>query len=206
MSCSQWEDKVALYTGGDLEAAEAAEISGHLAACPDCRSLSEALRQDREEMEALTRASEPSAADLAGVRLRVFERIERRRRAWRGLVWALAPALAGLVVFALVAPLGKKTVQPPTPVPPVRVALGPQAAPARVPEPARAPLTEVRRRTPRPTPARVAEGKPLVAKSVAGDTRPATPARMAEDRPLAVKFFTDDPNVVIVWLFDKQGD
>src|SRR2546423_1685664 len=45
MSCSQWEQKLALYAGGDLAFSEAPGVESHLRECPDCRIFLDRMNQ-----------------------------------------------------------------------------------------------------------------------------------------------------------------
>ena len=102
MSCVDWEERVALYAGGDLPAGEAAELERHLSGCAACREALEsqgrALALLREAHAALLPASAYTA-----VRARVLERLERRpspvwRRVWVGVG---AMAVVALVFVAI---------------------------------------------------------------------------------------------------------
>ena len=71
MSCVDWEERIALYAGGDLAAAEAQAVERHVAECGGCQLLLSGLR---ESLGLLREAhGEPvEAAHFAAVRARVI--------------------------------------------------------------------------------------------------------------------------------------
>jgi len=80
-----------------------------------------------KELEFLREATEVSASDVALLRSRVFEAVERPRRAW--LSWTPAAALAAMAILLALwigrpAPLETLALRPPAPppAPPVRMA------------------------------------------------------------------------------------
>jgi anti-sigma factor RsiW len=87
----EWEERVALYVGGDVDGAAVAEIERHLAECAGCRAFAAELRESLELLRA-AHAEEIPAACYTAVRARVMARLERprRKRAW---VYAAAAAL-----------------------------------------------------------------------------------------------------------------
>jgi len=106
MNCADWEERIALYSSGDLALVE---VEGHLANCPGCRLF-------LEELEA-------NGTALAMLREQPLIRREKRARAVRWLPYAAAIALV-LGAGALWKP---ETVGPP---PPVRTAVeAPRLAP-----------------------------------------------------------------------------
>ena len=93
MTCAIWEERVALFAGGDLGAAEAAAVERHLSQCAACSALAADLRW---ELDALRQAhAEPLAAGhYAAVRGRVLAELAKptpQRVSWP---WAWAAALA----------------------------------------------------------------------------------------------------------------
>jgi anti-sigma factor RsiW len=79
MNCVDWEERIALYAGGDLAPAEAQAVERHVAECAGCQMLLSGLRQSL----ALVREvhSEPvEAAHFAAVRARVLAELERVRQ------------------------------------------------------------------------------------------------------------------------------
>jgi len=160
MTCSDWEARIALYSGGDLAFEEGAEVERHLAGCAGCREF----RQGLEETLALMRAVHAgplASADYSAVRAGVLERIDRRRRHAWALVWAggLAAAMAlGLLFF----------VPRPRPVEPLQFALTPPAASPPVRTEMPAPRRRRVRRT-HPGPAIAPASEPFVVKLVTDD-------------------------------------
>jgi len=145
MNCREWEERVALYAGGDLPPREAAAAERHLAACAGCREFAEELRQSLDSLRAAHEEPlEPAA--FAAVRARVLAQLEPKRRpAWR---WAWVPVLAALgIVWLLVRP---------APVEPLRVAIAPPPAPKleipAAPSAPRKPLVRVHRARKLPPP------------------------------------------------------
>ena len=134
MNCVEWEERIALYAGGDLAAADARAVERHVAECAACQVLLSGLR----ESLALVRDAhrEPvEAAHFAAVRARVLAELERApARRWRW-AWLPAPAAAAAMILAIVmwprpelrlalpvpstpaAPAVAKVVLPPTPPP-----------------------------------------------------------------------------------------
>jgi anti-sigma factor RsiW len=102
MNCVEWEERVALYAGGDLAPAEAQALERHVAECSGCQvllsGLSESLALIRD-----AHAEPVEAAHFAAVRARVLAELERGRASrWRWM-WAPALAAAAAVVLLLVA-------------------------------------------------------------------------------------------------------
>jgi len=135
MNCRDWEERIALYAGGDLPPKEAAETRGHLQDCANCRELAAALREHGAWMRAAHQAL-PAAADFAAMRAGVLEQLERKQRpSARWLVWAggLA-AMAALVLVLMKSPRS----EPAKPAPQVAVAKPPvQTVETPPPRPAR---------------------------------------------------------------------
>lgn len=179
MNCAQWEEVVARSVEGDLEAPEAARMAEHLAACSACRRLAAELRQTKAALGELT-GEEPDAAIYADLRARVLERIDGRTR-WR---WAAYPAAAVLLIGLSVVTLLR--LEAPDSPRPVQIAVTP---PRPVPP-------EATPRQPRQAPVR----KPR-------PRQPAQPVLLARaEEPLVIKMLTDDPDIVIIWLVDRNGE
>ena len=138
MSCRAWEERLALYAGGDLDSPEQAETERHLAGCAACRDFAHGMRECLEAMRQ-AQGEEIAPAHFAAVRVRVLERLRatpRRAPEWRWI--AAACAVAALAFFAaLWAP------RPDRPeLPPPHVALAhPPAPPLPAMVAARAPRT-----------------------------------------------------------------
>jgi len=103
MNCVDWEERIALYAGGDLSPAEAQAVERHVAECAGCQMLLSGLRQSL----ALVREvhSEPvEEAHFAAVRARVLAELERvPARRWR-FAWGFAMAAAAVVLMIAVWP------------------------------------------------------------------------------------------------------
>lgn len=195
MNCVDWEERIALYAGGDLAPAETQAVEGHVAECAGCQVLLSGLR----ESLSLAREAhgEPvDAAHFAAVRARVLAEVENRpARRWRlGWMYAMAAAAMVLLVFAWPRPAKKSVAQ--APVPAAKFAgsgRGPLVRDEPPGHPAHASRRALARRTPGP-------GGP-------GRTRgsaPPTPDQQAE--PMVVKLLTNDPDVVIYWITGTKGE
>jgi hypothetical protein len=160
MSCREWEEKIALYAGGD---GESAELDRHLEQCASCRDFAAAVRESLEILrEAHGQPLEES--HLAAVRASVFERLQRQRQ------WTWWPAWAGATaVFALASWLWLG--QPRRPMP--HAAARPKPAAVVTQEPVAAPVAPKpgrpkRLHRVRKTPAKPAP-QPLLVKLITDD-------------------------------------
>jgi hypothetical protein len=136
MRCMGWEERVALYAGGDLPAEETGLVEQHLERCADCTKLARLLDADRLQLQ--TRPPELAGIDFDGMRRQLHVQIARRRLLRR---WAPVVAVAAaLLVAAAVTPRHVKqpviSVQPP----PVLAAVLPQIRPAEAPPRKRRPI------------------------------------------------------------------
>ena len=116
MNCANWEERIALHAGGDLEGAEAAEMERHLADCPGCQLFWSGMKGTLADLQD-AHAGGVRAADLAAVRAGVMAEIERGRRVWRRLAWVSGVGIAAAVLLAVALRPG------PLPAPPPRIAL-----------------------------------------------------------------------------------
>ena len=184
MNCTHWEERIALYAGGDLPAAEAAEVERHLGDCPGCQLFASGLKESLQLLQGIHQ-EEIAPAHFAAVRARVMAQLEGSLQPWwrKAWVYGLAAAAAGALFLMLV-------LRPATPVHPRRMAVQAPVPPPQV-EAAPAPVV------PRVTRAHHVR-RPRV--------RP--PARTARTpgSPSVVKLLTDDPDVVIYWITDKSGE
>jgi hypothetical protein len=197
MNCRNWEERIALWAGGDLAPSEARDVEGHLTHCPDCQMFAGGINQSLETLRGAH--AEPIAeAHFAAVRARVLAKLAadgRNRRKW---VW-LAAAVTAAAVFGfatLMPPPAKKCGAVPlacagAPGPAV------QAKDTNTGQPRQAgqgPGPQTRRSAPLAQASRGRRRKPVV-----------RPAKKPE--PLLVKLVTDDPDVVIYWFADtKESD
>ena len=169
MNCRDWEERIALYAGGDLPPVEAAEVERHVADCAGCQVLLSGLRQSLELLrEAHGEPVDP--AHFAAVRARVLAKLERECRPWWRQAWVVGPAMAALVLLVALWPK-------PSPRPPVmaqtREAAHPSADGARAADPA-----------PVPPPVSASVSAPRASVAASGQT----PRRAAQDgsRPSAL--------------------
>jgi len=147
MNCGEWEERIALYAGGDLAPAEAQAVERHAAECAGCRRLLSGLRENLEWMRE-THAETVEAAHFAAVRARVLAELERGRKlrwryAWLGAIAAASIAALALFLAVWPGPEGTPAMRLALPMPPapaapavVKVARAP-VAPARVAHTAR---------------------------------------------------------------------
>jgi anti-sigma factor RsiW len=179
MSCTDWEERIALHAGGDLPQAEVAEVEAHLAACEGCRAVAAAYGAGIEWLR--DAHGEPIAtAHCAAVRARVLAELGREKRpAWRRIwVGGLAAAAAAVVLL-----LWPRAVQTPERI---EMAVVRPAVPQM-----EQPMPVVHASVMNPRRARKAPREAAVSTP---EKRPA--------EPLVVKLLTDDPNVVIYWIAD----
>lgn len=146
MNCKDWEERIALHVGGDLPAAEAAEVERHLAACDGCREAAAAFGRGLELLrEAHQEPLEP--APFTAVRARVLAQLELKRRP----LWAYGLVAAAVMLLVLLALRPGRAprpqvmlVMPPPPPPkemPVIVGQG-RALPGRVKRAGRGPAQQ----------------------------------------------------------------
>jgi anti-sigma factor RsiW len=203
MSCAIWEERVALFAGGDLETGEAAAVERHLNQCAACSALAADLRLELDGLRQVH--AEPLAAGhYAAVRGRVLAELAkppRRRLVWP---WAWAAALAVAAAGACVVWVMIKPAAIPAPELPRLLAVAPTAQRSRDRQGAVISAHVRRRRTERAAPS-VNEQRRLEVAEVVRPPSPRPPA--AEDSPVRmVQLATADPNVVIYWLFEEKGE
>jgi anti-sigma factor RsiW len=140
MNCFDWEERIALYAGGDLGPAEAQAVERHVAECAGCQLLLSGLRESLSLVRE-AHVEGVDAAHFAAVRARVLSELERGlAHRWRfGWVYALAAAAIVMLVAMWPRPEQRMVVaMPPAPIAPVV---------ARVPIPAGPLHLETRERT-----------------------------------------------------------
>jgi anti-sigma factor RsiW len=205
MSCATWEERVALFAGGDLETAEAAAVERHLSQCAACNALAADLRLELDGLRQVH--AEPLAAGhYAAVRGRVLAELAKAPR--QHAAWAWAAALAVAAAGACVVWVMMKPVAVTAPELPRLVAVAPTVQRSRAQRaPRQGAVTSAhvrRRRTERAAPS-ANEQRRLEVAEVVARPQPAPPA--IEDSPVRmVQLATDDPNVVIYWLFEEKGE
>jgi hypothetical protein len=184
MNCREWDERIALYAGSDLSAAEAAAVERQVGECAGCQVFVSGMRESLRVMRE-AHAEEVSGAAFAAVRARVMSELMPRAW-WRwGWVWGLAgAALLAVVVFW---PVRHEQVL----LRPATVAVQRQLeSPAPGPVLRDVGIPRGRRRPPHLVP---------VKRRRAVDAKVAGP-------PIVVKIMTDDPDVVIYWITDKRGE
>ena len=195
MACREFEHLIALNVEGDLSPADRRCVDLHLRACSDCWDLAEDLKESQAVFKSIRRNT-PDQAMLLNVRARVLAEAGVEHLSWFERIFLggfrQKATLAAMAVFVIVLGFvwisrGRDTRQTPVAV---------------VPAPPVSPATTVEPLQPKPVPV-VAVAKPKV-------RRPKPASRVeAPDEPVkqvAIKLLTDDPNVIIYWLVDEQGE
>jgi hypothetical protein len=203
-----WEERVALFAGGDLGTAEATAVERHLSQCVACRALAAELRLELDGLRQVH--AEPLAAEhYAVVRGRVLAELakpQRGRAAWP-LAWAAALAVAAAAVWVVVM---MKLPAIPAPELPRVVSIAPMVERPVPREPGSKRSLKRRERTgwQAKAPAPLAGGKVgQTLSSVNLQVNPVVSRPAAEDSPVRmVQLATADPNVVIYWLFEEKGE
>ena len=152
----EWEERVALYAGGDLRAG-AAEVERHMGECSGCQVLWSGVR---ESLAMLRTAHDelPDAAQFTAVRARVMADLERCARPWRRLAWISGMgAVAAVLLFMALWPAR---------VDPVPVRMLASIPPAR---PAVAPVPPVRTPAVRQATVRTRQREPITIKLQTSD-------------------------------------
>lgn len=188
MNCRHSEKDLALYVEGDLPEAKAKEVEVHLPACTACRQVVEELSGSQALFKSI-RQETVSAAQLADLRVRVMERVavQRPKLLWGRWIYALAGA--AFVVAIMVGVLAREAYRDEKSVKVVELAPPPPAV-QEVSPPAEGE---------RPNPVKL-NVKHRARKKVIQPKVSAEPPT-----PMMVKLQTDDPNIVIYWLFDQNG-
>jgi len=114
MNCTDWEERLALYAGGDLAPAPAAEVERHLAECAGCQMVASGLRASLELLEG-AHQEVPAPAHFAAVRSRVLAQLERERRPFWRRAWVYGFAAVAAMLLAAVAIWPSRWVAPPPP-------------------------------------------------------------------------------------------
>jgi hypothetical protein len=99
MNCVEWQERIALYTGGDAAPAEAAMVEQHIGECAGCQVFWAGMKQSLALLREV-HAELPEAAHFAAVRARVIGELGRSRGGWRRLAWI--PVVAAITVLAVV--------------------------------------------------------------------------------------------------------
>jgi hypothetical protein len=102
MNCALCRDRLPLLLYGDLDAAVATEVRGHLAGCPKCRHELAALQQVRQALDGVP--VPPTEVDLPRLYQEAVEQQRRRARRWR-LAAVAVGGLAAVLAFVVLARL-----------------------------------------------------------------------------------------------------
>lgn len=100
MSCSSWEESIALHVEGDLPPAETRELEDHLANCATCRAFAAEMNASQAAWKQAALEAPLGEVVLAEIRANVQRELSapvRPRPAWRGARRWLALA-AGIVL------------------------------------------------------------------------------------------------------------
>jgi len=212
MSCVQWEERVALFAGGDLRPAEAAAVECHLSECAACAALAADLECGLRDLRRAHAEPIPAAYYIA-VRARVIAKLAQGTRAHGWLpVWVAAVAAGAFaVLLGMLRPAAVLSPETARVVAEVPQRLGTSASAGRpLAHPNRPPLCRAGAIACRPLPQPRAPALDLAAlpsiraqELVRAEVASLVPP---EDRIHVVRIATDDPNVVIYWQIDDTGE
>ncbi len=205
MNCFEWEERIALYAGGDLSPAEAQALERHVAECASCQLLLSGLRASLSLVQEAH--SEPiDAAHFAAVRARVLAELEHapayRWRLARRFAWTSAMAAAAVVVLVTIWLRPELRLALRMPQAPKAAAVAKSASLAKTVSVTNAAsvarATSVAKEGPAPV-VRVIGPAPAI---------PVTPRKRPQAAPtesVLVKLETDNPDVVIYWIAENRG-
>jgi hypothetical protein len=185
MNCERWEKMAALAVEGDLPDDELPELERHLAGCPDCRDFANELYDTQAALHDLGQETIGPEA-YREVREAVLRRIGDRQSDWR-MWYAIAAALVLAAVLGGLEWTRHRPVERPA-----NVAVKPQSQREATPI---APTAVVHRAAHR----RRRGAGPVIRAA-------APPQRQQNEEPLLVKLVSDDPDVIIYWLVDRNGE
>jgi hypothetical protein len=191
MNCKHPENDLALYVEGDLPEAKAKEVDVHLLACRNCRLVVDELTRTQSLFKSI-RQDTVGTAELADLRMRVMERVavQKPKPFWGRWVYALAGAT--FVVVLLAGVLTREGRRGETSV---KVAT---TVPQRPPAPPVVPLAKNESQDLAKVSVRHRRQTQVIHRKVSAEPE-------EQVKPMMVKLQTDDPNIVIYWLFDQNG-
>jgi anti-sigma factor RsiW len=174
MNCDFVERWAALAASNDLGEQEQTELAAHLDQCESCRAAAAEFSRIEADLAAL-KDERVDPAVYTAIREGVLDRIPH------GSNWRIAAALALAAALILMASViwRDRRGQIALPLQPPRLQVSAPPVPAVVP---------------------VVEHPP---KSIRGRHR-GVERSPAPEHPLVVKMLTDDPDVVIIWLVDRD--
>ena len=193
MFCRDFERLVALHVEGDLQESEQHRVDAHLRACASCRELAEDLKESQSVFKSL-RQDVPDRGMLSSVRARVLNDVAGmgsggwfERILFGGLRQkATLAGIALTIVGGSVLWFSQRLEAPVAPPPPIAFS------------------TPV---VPKSEPLPQSVSRPPAPRASVRRTRPAiAPTAEEPHEQLTIKLLTDDPNVIIYWLFDGKGD
>lgn len=211
MSCSRRHRKIALYAGGDLDAADARRVEEHIAGCAPCRDLVESLAADRTTLAQLD-ARGSVDVELGSIRGVVAGEIGTRRPVSTPFFSAPRPVLAGAVAVAVVAASAVVVLRTQFAGPQIAEDTS-QGGGKVVGAPPEGPGVE----SPRadlPTPGVPAEVTPIqrpeprhrIVRAEQPSVLPTVSSPSIPPEPMVMKILTDDPEVVIYWIVEAKGE
>jgi anti-sigma factor RsiW len=190
MNCSQLEKLIALHVEGDLPARRRAGLTEHLRTCTRCQEFAGTIRASQLLVKGLAQDA-VEATVFEQVRHRVLNALPAEKEqsgfhAWRYAL--VAGVLLGVLVLARVAPRHPSNVRVTAVAPRPRELTNTESAERAGASPHRSPVGVIKAgRRSRP---QRHSGTTLIA------------SRRMAPKPLKVKLITNDPKIVIYWLFE----
>lgn len=194
MRCPDFEKLIALEIEGDLGPRAGERLREHLRGCPSCREFVEGITASQSMLKQL-RGEAVDDSTMVEVRRRVMERVGKGGPSWLyAWRWKYAYVLAAFGVLAGAVMLLRAPVEAPRRL--VSTLLRPPPAPE---------VTSIEARAKPPAP-RVPKRDIELPRIEFPRIEPARIDPPESPNQLVVKLLTDDPEIVIVWLIDQNGD